>query len=184
MLNIGKRAVSVELVDNLTGGKPLQKTVVELFSDDETIKVTFECSENYYSSVGRDYNDTLWMGDIVEIMITLGSLNRYLEIEVNPDGVLYAVLIDNIDLRGNILIKKIDKAPFSANTLKTDTVWTAHIAIPLKSLKALDWNLRDSKINIYRQDFRPNGELVLYAYSPTFCEKFHIPSSFVSLNLK
>ena len=44
-------------------------------------------------SKDKSYNKKLYEVDAVEIFLTLGRKNRYLELEVNPNGVKYAGIV-------------------------------------------------------------------------------------------
>ena len=162
-----------KLVDNLSGGKPFQDTTVEFWRDGDTAHFIFNVIDNNIVAVGERYNDDLFHGDVVELMT--GDLHEYLEIEVNPNGVLYSAIIRNRDGRDDFTIEKIPQAdcPFTAKTERTATGWTTQIRLATSHLGKL--------FNLYRQDFLPDGTLRLSALSPTKEPKFHRPNRFVEL---
>ncbi|MBO5776318.1 MAG: hypothetical protein J6R35_02990 [Clostridia bacterium] len=92
-------------------------------------------------SKGLSYNDKLYEGDTVELMITLGDRHRYLELEVNPDGVQYAAIVTKLE--DGIDISYVANCPFSANTELIEGGWRSEWVIPFKNLVDLGWDKED-----------------------------------------
>lgn len=176
---VGKKERAYALSDNYTGGIPNNPTNVLCRASKEGLFFTFEVTDNDLATYGKNYNDPLWKGDVVEIFLTLGSRNRYLEIEVNPDNAQYAAVITNESGEGDFQIEFINSPPLESTVSKSESGWTANIFMPFDKLKELNWEPKHSFINLYRQDYRPDGELKLYALSPTMCGSFHKVKSFI-----
>lgn len=183
-LDVSSKIAVYELRDNFTGGNPYQKTQAEVWKTPDALNFVFIIEENHIKSYGDSYNQPLWKGDTAEIMITLNDQGYYLETEVNPDGIQYAVLIKNRDMNGDIEIEKINKPPFTSSTERTENGWRTAIELPFGSLKELGWTPENCFINLFRQDYREDGDLKLYALSPTLCSNFHKPRAFIPLNIK
>ena len=127
------------LKDNFSGKEPKKVTEVTFFSKDDSLKLLFICFDSDIISKGKSYNDRLYEGDVVELFLTLGERNRYLELEVNPDGVEYAGVVEN-DGKGGISITYIPDSPFVSKTERTEYGWTSEWEIDLKNLKTLGFD--------------------------------------------
>ena len=55
----------------------------------------FICSDSDIISKGKSYNLSLYEGGVVELFLTLGDKTGYLEMELNPDGIEYAGVVEN-----------------------------------------------------------------------------------------
>lgn len=183
-LIIDRKFRALPLVDNCDGGVPYQATEVAIGRDDNALVVRFDCRETAPVSKGKQYNDPLWEGDIVELLITTDASDRYLEIEINPDGIGYAVLIDNRDGEGDIAIEPLAVPPFTAEAACCDGGWTTTFKVPFDRLKQLGWDPERCRLNLYRQDFDRQGNLHLSALSPTMSATFHKPRAFVPVIIK
>jgi len=171
-----------ELSENVAGGKCEQKTLVTYYRKDGKLIFVFSCEEVSPIVYGERDNDKLYKGDIVEVMITLGSLERYLEIEVNPANLKYAAIVGNPAPDGSgIQLEILKEHPVETEITLTDDGYVAKILVPEAWLKELGWNKDDAYINFYRQDFSEVGELRLYALSPTRTASFHKPSVFAQM---
>lgn len=172
------KILSGKLKDNY--GKAVKnETEFSVSFENDTLKLLFICYDRAIISKGKSYNDMLYEGDTVEIFLTLGRKNRYLELEVNPEGVLYAGIVDN---NGGLNIELLAECPFSAVTDKTKVGWQTEMEIPLKSLYPLGFKREDAYYNLFRQDFQ-GANLYLYALNPTLKSTFHVVESFIKLEI-
>lgn len=170
---------SGKLKDNY-GGAVRNETEISVSFKNDGLKLLFICYDRDIISKGRSYNDKLYEGDTVELFLTLGDKNRYLELEVNPDGITYACVVENdgSDLKMNYL----SVAPFFATTKRKSFGWTSEWEIPLVSLYPLGFRRDNAYFNIYRQDFQ-GQDLCLYALNPTMKSTFHDVESFIKLKI-
>jgi|AGTN01.2.fsa_nt_gi hypothetical protein len=179
---LSRRITALKLTDNRTGGKPYRKTEVYASAADRKLFFRFDLEEKFFSPFGKRYNDALWQGDVAEIMLTLGDKNRYLEIEINPDGFEYAALVQN-DGAGKFTLEFLDRPPFTSAALRTEKGWECTVILPFGLLKMLGWEPKNSFINLYREDFTEEGEMELSALNPTLGGSFHRPEFFVPLEI-
>lgn len=168
-----------KLVNN-NGGRPKNETYAKASFENGSIKLLFISYDRDIISKGKSYNDKLYEGDTVEMFVTLDKRNRYLELEVNPEGVQYAAIVTNEG--GNIKIEYIAHSPFVSRTFKIEKGWRSEWDIPLVQLDGLGFDRSNAFYNLYRQDFQKDG-LHLYALSPTFQSTFHILDSFIKLEI-
>ena len=99
-----------------------------LWRTENAIKVLFCAVDNDIISYGKKYNEPLWKGDTVEIFLTLGRRNRYLELEVNPDGAGYATFVENRN--GEFELEFIDEPPFKWEARRTEYGYECSFEIP------------------------------------------------------
>lgn len=149
-----------------------------LWRTENAIKVLFCAVDNDIISYGKKYNEPLWKGDTVEIFLTLGRRNRYLELEVNPDGAGYATFVENRN--GEFELEFIDEPPFKWEARRTEYGYECSFEIPFSTLKAIGFDEKEAYFNLYMQDYTAGG-LRLYAMAPTMCGSFHRPEAFVKL---
>ena len=129
-----------------------------LWRTENAIKVLFCAVDNDIISYGKKYNEPLWKGDTVEIFLTLGRRNRYLEFE----------------------LEFIDEPPFKWEARRTEYGYECSFEIPFSTLKAIGFDENEAYFNLYMQDYTADG-LRLYAMAPTMCGSFHRPEAFVKL---
>lgn len=173
-----------DLVNCENGALANPTCYVEACVKDDKFLVRFIAEEIYRSPKYNQFNEPLYEGDIVEILLSLGSRNRYLEVEVNQNGAIYLAVINNIDGKGNIDVKMLDDAKgISAVVGLEDRLWTTDIAIPISVLNELGFDKNNVFVNFLREDFDEKGEMHLFAVSPTYCRSFHKPQAFISFNI-
>ncbi|HOB64062.1 MAG: hypothetical protein GX095_05755 [Clostridiales bacterium] len=173
-----------DLFENVAGGDCEQHTAVSYYHDGENLVFVFDCVEASPVVFGDKDNDKLYKGDVVEVMITLGRPERYLEVSVNPARLKYAAIVDNPDRDGSgITVTPIEENPVETEVLPTEAGYAARITIPIAWLKEIGWSADCSLINFYRQDFNDAGDLRLYALSPTRSASFHKPDAFVPMEI-
>lgn len=163
------------------GGTAELKTYIVCSEDDQNLYFEFDGEQRAPFHKHNEYNAPLYEGDIFEVLLTLESQNRYLEIETNGNNAQYCVIIENKDGEGDIIIDKLDECIFSSTTLIQSDRWQAKITLPKEKLKKLGWKKEECRINLHRQDFDSEGNLNLYSYFPTFSGSFHKIKSFKRL---
>lgn len=167
-----KLLLSAKMVDCRTGKRATVSTEVKVFSDLTCMYITFDCAEKSRTPKYDEYNKPLYEGDIVEVLLTLGSPRKYLEIEVNQNSAIYCAVIENRDGEGNISIQKLPKALCEVNVTLTEGKWCTEIIICYSSILLLGFEMHKAMINLLRQDY--NGDkLNLYAVYPTYSDTFH-----------
>ena len=169
-----------ELKDNLSGGAPYQATALCLTEEGGDLVAEFIVSDTHIQSFGEKYNDPLWKGDVVEVFLST-SENRYFEAELNPNGIGYAFMVENKDGLGDIVLTPLDTPPFTATVTRTETGWKGVYRFSKTALKALGIPA-NTTANFYRQDYQ-NETIYLSALSPTGKANFHIPKSFLSMEV-
>ena len=88
------KILSGKLKDNY--GKAVKnETEFSVSFENDTLKLLFICSDSDIISKGKSYNLLLYEVGVVELFLTLCDKSRYLEIEVNPDGIEYAGVVEN-----------------------------------------------------------------------------------------
>lgn len=169
-----------QLKDNVSGGEPHQSTILRLNEEENDLVAEFIVSDTHIQSFGENYNDPLWKGDVVEVFLSAGE-NTYFEAELNPNGVGYAFMIENKDGLGDIALTPLDQPPFTATATRTETGWKGVYRFSKTALKALGIPSKTTA-NFYRQDYQ-DDTLYLSALSPTGKANFHIPKSFLSMEV-
>ncbi len=169
-----------KLVDCITGGEAYQKTEVTTFIYEDKLVVEFDAINLCPRSKHATYNAPLYDGDIVEILLTLGDRNRYLEIEVNQNGALYVAVVTNKDGEGDIDIKLLPDHGITYNSTTTHYFWHVGIVMSIPWLESLGYQ-GDEYWNLLRQDFDEKGELHLSCVSPTYTASFHKPKAFIKV---
>lgn len=165
------------------GESPDLSTAVVCTSDGENLYFSFTCQSDCMTPKHNGFNDPLFEGDIVEILLSLEHRNHYLEIEVNQNNAQYCVLIDN-DGNGNFSVTKMDAPCFSSSVNINENEWECEIILPKKELTRLNINESDCYINLLRQDYDKNGVLRLYCVYPTLCGSFHRSERFEKFTIK
>lgn len=175
--------IESSLKECITGEKALLRTDFMCTEDNNNLYFKFSCEENNPYPRHKKYNEPLYEGDIVEVMLTLEEKNCYLEIELNQYNAKYCAVIENSDGKGDIIINKVDECMFYSFSLKRqeDGRWISYISLSKDLLKKIGWSADSCYINAYRQDYDKTGKLNLYSLSPTYCATFHVVDSFIKL---
>lgn len=177
-LKAGKSVV-LDLVSNSgTGEKGASVTAEYTLT---SLKLLFYAYDGDIISYGKAYNEPLWKGDTVEMFVSLGRDDRYLELEVNPDGITYAAAVEN-EGDGKFGLEFLDEAPFEATVERVADGYVSRWNVPVENLKKLGFDPENAKFNLYMQDYRADG-LKLYALNPTLKDSFHVVSAFLPLKL-
>ncbi len=172
---------SLPLLDCETGLAPAQNGYAEYSVTDESITVDFRLEEDCPNPKHHGYNEPLHEGDIVEILLTLGDKKKYLEIEVNLNGALYAAVITNRDGEGDILIDFLPSHEVTYSTSIADGIWSTRIELPISWLKTLGFRNNECW-NLLREDYDDDGNMRLSCISPTYARSFHKIKAFLPIN--
>lgn len=170
------REFSATLKDNLTGEEPLRKTEIRIKTDDEGLKLLFILDDDDIIASGEGYNDKLYEGDVAEMMLTLGGDDKYLELEVNPNGIGYSAI--GMANENGTAIKLIWDFEFEYEVYRTETGWMTEWYVSFAELKKYGFDIGNVRANFYRQDRRSSGALKLQALYPTGTRSFHCPEKF------
>jgi hypothetical protein len=169
------------------GGVPRRATRVVLLDDGERLHVRFECADPDPWATLLTRNGPLWEEEVVEVFLAAGPAwpRRYLELEVNPLGTVFAAWIGNP--RGDRRALSVEPISHCAD-LETRVAldpaangWRAELALPWAMLAARDTG--SFRANFYRVERPRPGTPEHSAWSPTFVEPpdFHRPARFGSL---
>lgn len=180
----------IELVENVSGGRPRQGTCVGLMWNDRFLYAAFRCRDNYLNATYRGFNDKLYEEEVVEVFIDDNrDYKTYIEIEVNPLNAVLHYAIHN-DLKGKILAfartdQKIETAVFYD---QEQEIWNTEMAIPFGELVTgshIPPKPGDSWfVNLFRIDRPKDGNDEYSAWSPTGKINFHLPEYFGELVFK
>lgn len=172
---------SLPLLDCETGLAPAQGGVVQYSVSDDSIVVDFKLEENCPNPKHYGYNEPLHEGDIVEILLTLGDKKKYLEIEVNLNGALYAAVITNRDGEGDFSIDFLPTHEVTYSTSISGNIWSTHIELPISWLRTLGYQ-NNEFWNLLREDYDNQGYMRLACVSPTYARSFHKIKAFLPIN--
>lgn len=156
-------------------------TMIHTQFDDDKLVFKFCCKEEYFCPKHFEYNKPLFDGDIVELMITLGSKKKYLEIEVNQNNAQYCVLIDNYNGNHYDVITKIPKPVIESSIKIEKNYWECVIIIKVEDLVKLGWDKTNSYINAHRQSYDRVNDMKQYSLSRTIEPNFHMANAFLLL---
>ncbi len=168
------------LIECVKGGNPYEECTVEAVIDNNAVKVIFVAVNKEQMGKHTTYNAPLYEGDIVEILLTLGDKNRYLEVEVNPLGALYVAIVTNIDGQGDITVDFLKTHDISYNVDIKGDIWTTEIILPIQWLESLGYQT-DAYWNLLREDYDNQGNMHLSCISPTYAPSFHKTNAFIKV---
>ncbi len=186
-----------------TGEEAPQETLVKLKYDDEYLYVDFVCKQNPYwqENTYRTHNAELYNQEVFEVFIAEGTEvpERYLELEINPNNVLWIGKIHN-PTKGHGGGSSTDMISYENAGIKhivqtEGDTWSGTLQIPLTLIGP--GQTKDYRVNFYRivslkshkkADWKCNArECDFTCWSPTMSGKtpaFHRPEYFGSLHLK
>jgi hypothetical protein len=169
----------VALVENVSGGAPLQGTEVTIARSAGYLLVRFECEDAQPWATITRRDGPLYQEEVIEVFLDpFGDLECYFEIEVNP---LNAVL--------DLMLRRVGKGwrkefgwkceGLETSVAMTESGWTAEMAIPFAALVPEPPAIGDVwRANFLRID-RPAGcARELSAWSATGRNGFHEPGRF------
>lgn len=171
--------MALDLVENISGGPPLQGTRITLSRTAAHLNVLFQCEDSRPWATLTQRNGPLYQEETVEVFLDpFGDLSCYFEIEVNP---LNTVL--------DLMLRRIGRGwrkefAWQCEGLETSAAlvpggWTALLSIPFAAL--LPEPPKPGSIwraNFLRIDRPQNTPRELSAWSPTLRNTFHDPTRF------
>lgn len=170
-----------EMGDSVSGQKN-GDTMLHTQFDEEKLVFKFCCKEEFFCPRHFEYNKPLFDGDIVELMLTLGSKKKYLEIEVNQNNAQYCVLIDNF-YGDNYDVITFLPEPVIESQVKIDkNYWECVIIIKVEDLVKLGWEKENCYMNAHRQSYNENNDMKQYSLSAPIEPNFHVVKAFVKLD--
>jgi hypothetical protein len=169
----------------------VQQTVARLCWDAQRLYVRYDCSDTdiWGTYTGRD--DPLYDEEVVELFIHPGpeTPQRYYEIEVSPNGILFDALIDNpTSVRRDMTTDLLWECPgLRAHVDRDDPAqrWTAILSVPWAAISPGErppvW-----RANLFRIERPRGGPDEFSCWSPTLRTPadFHQPACFGYLILE
>ncbi len=179
------------------GGAPLQATTARVLWDDTHVYFAWDCRDRHIWSTMAERDLPLYNEEVVEVFINPdGDRETYLELEVNPLGVLWdGFVFNNRGKLTGILAWNSLKMQWAAavegtlnDSTDTDQGWTVELALPLADIFTAANNPPQAgdrwRFNLYRIDL-PHGPGVQpsdpQAWSPVSGRSFHDPDRFGEL---
>jgi hypothetical protein len=186
---------------NATDGKESkQTTTVKLKADEQYLSVEFDCLQNPYVEQNsyNQHNSEMYNQEVFELFIAEGEKTptRYLELEINPNNVIFAGWIENPTKEAPKSCKFVshEDAKIIHSVSKTNDSWSGKMQIP--------WALLGGKSNTYRINFyriistkshsKPNwkgspASCIYLCWNSTMSgatPRFHRPDAFGLLKIK
>ncbi len=186
-----------------TGEQAPQETFVKLKYDDQYLYVDFECKQNPFwkENTYTVHNTELYNQEVFEVFIAEGTEtpSRYLELEINPNNVLWIGKIHN-PTKGQGGGNSAEMIGYEQSGIKhsiktNDDSWSGSLQIPLALVGPQQTN--NYRINFYRivslKSHKKSNwvcnpkECNFLCWSPTMSGKtpaFHRPEYFGKMLLK
>ncbi len=186
---------------NATDGKvSKQITEVKLKSDEQYLSVEFDCQQNPFvaQNTYNQHNSEMYNQEVFELFIAEGEKTptRYLELEINPNNVIFAGWIENPTKEAPKSCEFVEHeaAKIIHSITKTNNSWSGKMQIP--------WTLLGEKREIYRINFyriislkshtKPDwkgtpASCAYLCWSPTMSgetPRFHRPDAFGLLKIE
>ena len=171
------------------GADPLQATEVRIAHDDQALLLRFDCSDRDIWATHARRDAPLWEEEVVELFIAPGEddPSDYVEIEVNPLGVIFDARVNNPEGRRDSM--RVDSAWNAAGLVAevsrpSPRSWRAELAVPWSDL-CEGTPPRIWRANFFRIERPRDGDPEFSCWSPTFVDPpdFHKPASFGRLVL-
>lgn len=170
------------LKENICGTEPKFSTCGQILLSKDSLIVEFRCAYRSINAYGKRYNDLLYNGDIVEVLMMTNVFGKYLEIEVNPNNAQYLVEITNNG--DSIEIEKLSNKLYQSFVKIEESEVQYTIEIDLAELKCLNVDITQTTFNLHRQQtIDNNGNMELSALSPTMKPRFHIMEAFCGIKI-
>ncbi|CAH0993969.1 hypothetical protein EMA8858_00074 [Emticicia aquatica] len=180
---------------NATDGKEAtQETTVKLKADEHFLWVEFDCKQNPFvnQNTYNQHNSEMYNQEVFELFVAEGSKTptRYLELEINPNNVIFAGWIENPTKEAPKSCQFVShkEAKIIHSITKTKDSWSGKMQIPWDLLGGKSENYR---INFYRiislkshtnSDWKGTPNTCAYlCWSPTMSgatPRFHRPDAF------
>ncbi|WP_082360651.1 carbohydrate-binding family 9-like protein [Bacillus sp. FJAT-28004] len=172
---------AIELVDTVTGNQPKERTEVRACWSPKYLHIRYLCEDSHVVSDFTLRDEPLYEQDVVELFIDEdGTGNRYLELEVSPNNIVFDALIAS---DGEATITATDLA-WRFEGLQTAALADGEarrvyfVHIPVGNFKrpfeqGLSW-----RVNFYRIDEDRLGNREYQAWQATKAVNFHLPRKF------
>ena len=160
-----------ELLENFTGQKASVKTLFSYEFKGNKVVFYFEAYNSSLESYSNIDNDKLYDGNVVELFLDIGEENKYLEIEVAPNGAKFVASICNRE------ITFVDPSFIKTKSVIKDDAYFVEMIIDLDKLG----NPSNMMFNAFRIEDKENEKRTLCALSPTYCGTFHVREKFIPL---
>ena len=168
----------------------------------QELMVEFEFLNDQYLEQNNyvDDNSAMWNQEVFEMFISSGAdtPERYMEVQLNPNGVLFSAWVINpngIGTKNTIDFFDGHGAGIKASVVKEQNAWSGKILLPLSIFETMRGEYR---LNMFRiASLQPHDKSTQWgctatscaflAWSPTFSgatPAFHIPEYFGHLYLK
>lgn len=161
------------LRENIKGGTSKYKTDVKLSIEGEYFVASFVSEDSSLDSYSDKYNDVLWRSNAVEVFLDVGRENKYWEVEVAPNGVIFLAEVTRVDNKNTL--RMIDECFVDASVSTSGGTYKTRIRIPLVKLGYE--KSKGLKLNAFRIETK-GKEQYLMSLFPTLCETFHKPEAF------
>lgn len=176
-------------------GPALHETQVRLVADSDALYVRFDCTDDDIWATYTRRDDPIYEEEVVEVFLAPGDdvPRRYVEIEVNPDGVLFDAVVDNPPGRPEAIgVDRSWSCPGIAPTAERDDAarhWAVTLALPWQPIASAvggDVSASVWRANFYRIERPRDGSAEFSCWSPTLTEpaNFHHPDRFGTLVIK
>jgi hypothetical protein len=133
------------------GTESKQITEVKLKADEQYLSVEFDCQQNPYvaQNTYNQHNSEMYNQEVFELFIAEGEKTptRYLELEINPNNVIFAGWIENPTKEAPKSCEFVthEAAKIIHSITKTKDSWSGKMQIP--------WTLLGGKKDAYRINF-------------------------------
>lgn len=157
-INKKTRLKEIYFKEAVSGNCIKEKTEVEILIRNNQFEIHFNCMDNPHINDNTyiDDNSDLFKQEVFEVFISSGTNDPtdYLEIEINPNGAIFAAYIHNKDKKGSVLkAQMIEKASSGIISMvkKGTNSWKGVISIPLEVItRSKEYFPNDYRVNFYR----------------------------------
>jgi hypothetical protein len=184
------------IYSNATDGslRPEIRTSVTIKREKSSLAIDFICEENPFSDKNemKTDNQALYEQEVFELFIAAeeSDPSTYLELEINPNGAIWAGKVLNLDLNGKISVEMIAQTERIKRWIKTEeNRWYGGFKVPLDLLGG-KWSSA-YRLNFYRIRLNKEPEFANWdcikercdflCWSPTYsgiAPAFHKPKKF------
>ena len=168
------------LKENDRGGETPFTTSVEVKVTDTDIAFHFECKNSKMYSAGTNFNDKLYLGDVVEAFICTSSNRReYYEIEVAPNNAVFFKKIRYYPNEQSVFSTPMENYVTSSVSINGND-YSVDFSVPLSKIGYNEEN--GIWINAFRVESEGGTkEKNLLSLNPTLRHRFHEPAFFIKI---
>ncbi len=164
------------LRENCKGDISKYKTEVKLDVVDNKLKCQVKAYDSNFYTPYKNFNDPIYEGCCVEIFIQ-EQKNKYLEIEIAPNGVQFVAIIYVDENTGARTLEFKDEMVV-ATVLQENRNYEVIFFVDLKKYFT---KINELKLNVYRIECDGKNEQYLMALNPTLSNTFHCQNAFVDI---